>query len=197
MQVVQLTRVEKYPSRNHVILHFQAGARCVDLLTNLLHTSRQLNILLGCAHPEHALRVDNKMTELRQRTKTLGVYVKEVATLHGNELAATYGKAASGSVVCVHRDGYGAGIDFLIPLADAVLSTAPHLVLFATDEESGQFLLAGEEKRISRGGDAGEHGIGVHVHGFNGVGHGATPAHLLATAEIGGDGLPCGGLIEV
>ena len=57
--------------------------------------------------------------------------------------------------------------------------------------------LPGEEERVAGSGDAGEHGVGIHVHGFDGVGHGAAPAHALAAAEVGGDGLPCGGLIEV
>ena len=57
--------------------------------------------------------------------------------------------------------------------------------------------LPGEEERVAGGGDAGEHGVGIHVHGFDGVGDGAAPADALAAAEIGGDGLPRGGLIEV
>ena len=55
----------------------------------------------------------------------------------------------------------------------------------------------GEEERVAGSGDAGEHGVRIHVHGFDGVGNRAAPAHALAAAEIGGDGLPCGGLIEV
>ena len=57
--------------------------------------------------------------------------------------------------------------------------------------------LPGEEESVAGGGDAGEHGIRIQVHGFDSIGNRAAPAYALAATEIGGDGLPCGGLVEV
>ena len=57
--------------------------------------------------------------------------------------------------------------------------------------------LPGEEESDARGGDAGEHGVGIHVHALDQVGHGAAPADVFGAAAVRGDGLPGRGLIEV
>ena len=42
--------------------------------------------------------------------------------------------------------------------------------------------LAGEKERVAGGGDAGEHGVGIHVHALDDVGNGAAPTDMLSAA---------------
>ncbi len=57
--------------------------------------------------------------------------------------------------------------------------------------------LPGKKQCDARGGDAGEHGVRIHVHAFDQIRHRAAPSDMFCAAAVRCDGLPCRRLIEV